>query len=288
MFCRMQIFSPTYPSPWEKTRKLVRGPGAGPTPRPGPQLIQRFCRCCNPRGCPEGSTHLTSHLVSARFRLSFLSRIEPQPAWSSFKAKERVGVCAELLGGLVPQQAELLGPVQSVALPGWPPAHSWPPNGSQLTCSLIPGAPVSKQAGGKMREALSGPRMAVEGTPVGQSGSIHPLLDSENPEMASLSNSVNGVMATGTAAWGEQQVSQPLSFGEWGQKEPTLPFTGMPRIHSRTKVPELNTLGVFFHSSFFFMFSKFFFLKPYTACKISTWCSEIGLCLRPSRLPRSL
>ena len=63
-----------------------------------PQVLQSFCRCCNP-GLPRGLTSLTSHLVRVRFQLFFLSRLGRWPLWSSSKANEWMGsLCPELRG----------------------------------------------------------------------------------------------------------------------------------------------------------------------------------------------
>lgn len=81
-------------------------------------------------GYPEGLTSLTSHLVRVRFQLFFWAGWGRWPLWSSSKANEWMGVCAQNLGGLrMPPRAGAHRDCSRV----WPfhlglPAHAQPPN----------------------------------------------------------------------------------------------------------------------------------------------------------------
>lgn len=134
MFCRRKILHPTYPSPWEKTRKSVGGPraatpgtcdcslAAGPT---------KFVQMLSPQAARE-LTHPTSHLLRVRCQLSFLSWLGPRPVWSSSKASERTGsLCPELRGlratmGRAARTSAECGPSILASCPHWafqrPPA----------------------------------------------------------------------------------------------------------------------------------------------------------------------
>ena len=96
-----RYFTQLIPLPGRKPESQWEGlvqPLTGPVTAAWPQVLQSFCRCCNPR-LPRELTHPTSHLVRVRFQLSFLSWLGPRPVWSSSKASEWIGsLCPELRG----------------------------------------------------------------------------------------------------------------------------------------------------------------------------------------------
>ena len=167
-----RYFTQLIPLPGRKPESQWEGleqPLPGPVTAAWPQVLQSFCRCCNP-GLPRGLTSLTSHLVSVRFQLSFLSWLGPQPMWSSSKANERMGsLCPELRGlsattGRAARITAECGPL------GLPTAPSWP-------ARSVLGPPWLNRLVGGRRRHFQGLGMAEEGTLIGQSGySYHSVL----------------------------------------------------------------------------------------------------------------